>query len=64
MFTRKLGKSGIDVSAMGLGCYAIGGPFWRADHDSVSWQKDDGQLPASRQWLRLRKTPGRWHSVH
>lgn len=43
MFTRNLGKSGIDVSAMGLGCYAIGGPFWRADHDSVSWHKDNGQ---------------------
>lgn len=25
--TRKLGKSGIEVSAMGLGCWAIGGPF-------------------------------------
>lgn len=24
---RKLGKSGIEVSAMGLGCWAIGGPF-------------------------------------
>ncbi len=43
MFKRKLGRSGIEVSAMGLGCYAMGGPFWRADHDSVSWQKDDGK---------------------
>ena len=40
---RMLGRSGIEVSAMGLGCYAIGGPFWRADHDSVSWQDDDGK---------------------
>jgi aryl-alcohol dehydrogenase-like predicted oxidoreductase len=28
MFTRKLGRSGIKVSAMGLGCWAIGGPWW------------------------------------
>ncbi|MBX7219030.1 MAG: aldo/keto reductase [Blastocatellia bacterium] len=28
MFTRKLGRSGIEISAMGLGCWAIGGPFW------------------------------------
>jgi aryl-alcohol dehydrogenase-like predicted oxidoreductase len=27
MFTRTLGRSGIQVSAMGLGCWAIGGPF-------------------------------------
>ena len=27
MFTRKLGKSGIEVSALGLGCWAIGGPW-------------------------------------
>ena len=26
-FTRTLGRSGIDVSALGMGCWAIGGPF-------------------------------------
>jgi hypothetical protein len=30
-FLRKLGRSGIQVSAMGMGCWAIGGPFWRGD---------------------------------
>jgi aryl-alcohol dehydrogenase-like predicted oxidoreductase len=28
MFTRKLGRSNIEISAMGLGCWAIGGPFF------------------------------------
>jgi aryl-alcohol dehydrogenase-like predicted oxidoreductase len=27
--TRVLGRSGIAVSAIGLGCWAIGGPFWQ-----------------------------------
>jgi aryl-alcohol dehydrogenase-like predicted oxidoreductase len=27
MLTRKLGKSGIEVSALGMGCWAIGGPW-------------------------------------
>jgi aryl-alcohol dehydrogenase-like predicted oxidoreductase len=28
MLTRKLGRSGLEVSALGMGCWAIGGPFW------------------------------------
>ena len=27
-FTRTLGRSGIEISALGLGCWAIGGPFF------------------------------------
>jgi len=27
-FARKIGRSGIEVSALGMGCWAIGGPFW------------------------------------
>lgn len=38
-----LGKSGIEVSAMGLGCWAIGGPFW-AGETAVGWgQIDDAE---------------------
>ena len=33
MLTRKLGKSGIEVSALGMGCWAIGGP-WVFDNNS------------------------------
>jgi aryl-alcohol dehydrogenase-like predicted oxidoreductase len=29
MDTRRLGRSGWSVGAVGLGCWAIGGPFWR-----------------------------------
>ncbi len=40
MFTRILGRSGIQVSAMGLGCWAIGGPFW-AGKTPVGWGEVD-----------------------
>ncbi len=36
MLMRKLGRSGIEVSAMGLGCWAIGGPAWRPDRP-IGW---------------------------
>jgi aryl-alcohol dehydrogenase-like predicted oxidoreductase len=36
MFTRKLGRSGIEVSALGMGCWAIGGPFWRGERP-IGW---------------------------
>ncbi len=46
MDKRTLGNSGIEVSPMGLGCWAIGGPFWRGgtpvgwgevdDHESIA----------------------------
>jgi len=39
-FTRRLGRSGIQVSAMGLGCWAIGGPFWAGD-DAAGWGEVD-----------------------
>ncbi len=47
MLTRKLGRSGITVSALGLGCWAIGGPFWRGDQP-VGWgEVDDTQSLAA-----------------
>jgi aryl-alcohol dehydrogenase-like predicted oxidoreductase len=30
-FTRRLGRSNIEVSALGMGCWAIGGPFWSGE---------------------------------
>lgn len=42
MFTRRLGRSGLQVSAMGLGCWAIGGPFWKGD-TPVGWGRVDDQ---------------------
>jgi aryl-alcohol dehydrogenase-like predicted oxidoreductase len=43
MFKRLLGRSGIEVSGMGLGCWAIGGPFWK-NGQPVGWgQVDDDE---------------------
>jgi aryl-alcohol dehydrogenase-like predicted oxidoreductase len=39
---RDLGRSGIVVSGMGLGCWAIGGPFWRGDVP-VGWGEVDDE---------------------
>ncbi len=45
--SRKLGKSGLQVSAMGLGCWAIGGPFWAGDQP-LGWSavNDDESIRA------------------
>jgi aryl-alcohol dehydrogenase-like predicted oxidoreductase len=42
MNTRTLGRSGIEVSAVGLGCWAIGGPFYRGEIP-VGWGKVDDE---------------------
>jgi aryl-alcohol dehydrogenase-like predicted oxidoreductase len=39
--TRILGRSGIKVSALGMGCWAIGGPFWRGEMPSGWGEVDD-----------------------
>ncbi|MFH1614249.1 MAG: aldo/keto reductase [Planctomycetota bacterium] len=40
MQARRLGRSGIEVSALGLGCWAIGGPAWKQGRP-VGWGKID-----------------------
>ena len=58
MLTRKLGKSGIEVSAVGLGCWAIGGPLlWLKDGERrpLSWGEveDDESIRAIHEALDL-----------
>ena len=49
MFTRTLGRSNLTVSALGLGCWAIGGPFWRGE-SPVGWgEVDDAKSLAALQ---------------
>ena len=43
MFTRKLGRSGIKVSPLGLGCWAIGGLLW-IDDKAVGWAGSDDKV--------------------
>lgn len=42
-FTRKLGRSGIPVSALGMGCWAIGGPFWEGGTPLGWGEVDDAE---------------------
>jgi aryl-alcohol dehydrogenase-like predicted oxidoreductase len=39
---RTLGRTGVEVSAMGMGCWAIGGPFWRGE-TPVGWGAVDDE---------------------
>lgn len=43
MTTRTLGRSGIEVSALGFGCWAIGGEHQTADGQPVGWGKVDDE---------------------
>ena len=38
---RTLGRSGIEVSALGMGCWAIGGPFWAGETPQGWGEVDD-----------------------
>lgn len=43
MFTRTIGRSNLQVSAVGMGCWAIGGPWWKGT-TPVGWsQVDDNE---------------------
>src|SRR3990172_8300754 len=43
-FYRTLGRSGLKVSALGLGCWAIGGPFYDTEGKPIGWgQMDDNE---------------------
>ena len=42
ILTRPLGRSDIQISAMGLGCWAIGGVFWR-DETPLGWGDVDDE---------------------
>ncbi|MGK5742020.1 aldo/keto reductase [Micromonospora sp. URMC 103] len=39
--TRRLGRSGIEVSAIGMGCWAIGGPLWGEGGQPFGWGEVD-----------------------
>ena len=40
---RTLGRSGIEVSALGFGCWAIGGEWQAADGQPLGWGKVDDE---------------------
>jgi aryl-alcohol dehydrogenase-like predicted oxidoreductase len=44
MFTRKLGRSNIEISALGMGCWAIGGPFFeQGTRTPLGWGEVDDE---------------------
>ncbi len=43
MKQRGFGGSGISVPPLGMGCWAIGGPFWAGDQPLGWGQVDDGE---------------------
>lgn len=42
-YTRVLGRSGIEVSGLGFGCWAIGGPWQGPDGSPFGWGKVDDE---------------------
>lgn len=55
MHTRTLGRSGLEVSALGMGCWAIGGPFANPRGAPLGWGEvdDDESVRAIRRALDL-----------
>lgn len=52
--TRQLGNSNLQISALGMGCWAIGGPFW-SGATAVGWGKvdDDESIRSLQRALEL-----------
>ena len=50
METRQIGKSGIETSALALGCWAIGGGSWWGDNDD-QMSVDTMALDTAKKWL-------------
>ena len=42
-YKRTLGRSGIEISALGMGCWAIGGPFWSGETPHGWGEVDDNE---------------------
>jgi aryl-alcohol dehydrogenase-like predicted oxidoreductase len=58
MQLRELGSTGVEVGAIGLGCWAIGGPFWSAEGKPLGWGDvdDDESIRAIHRALDLGAT--------
>lgn len=51
---RELGRSGIEISAMGMGCWAIGGPFWDGEQPlGYAGADDEESIRAIRRAVEL-----------
>jgi hypothetical protein len=56
--TRTLGRSGIEVSALGLGCWAISGPFWAGELPLGWGEVDDNESIRAIHHRRANAGPG------
>lgn len=63
METRQIGKSGIETSALGLGCWAIGGGTWWGDNDDkMSVDTIHRALELGIKWVDTARVYGFGHS--
>lgn len=63
METRQIGKSGIETSALGLGCWAIGGGTWWGDNDDkMSVDTIHRALELGINWVDTARVYGFGHS--